>query len=103
MERDEVIASGRRRNAFFTDLKGQIELSKSTLHPRSIGARFLQNQKQILLARRENTSEFLRDNAKWIAAGGLLSLLIAARSPILKLIKRPRKKYLNSSESQSEL
>ncbi len=98
MNRDEVVAKHKQRRGLETILKSRILSAQKDLHPRAIGSRFIKLQKRKLIERGDDAGKFAKENAPWIIAGGLVSLLIAARIPIMKRINGLRNRAANADD-----
>jgi hypothetical protein len=98
MTRDDVIEKNKHRRGLETIFKGRITLAQEELHPRAIGSRFINLQKQKFIESGHEVGKFARKNAPWIVAGGLVTLLIAARVPIIKHINVLRNRAANAED-----
>lgn len=90
MDRNDIIESDRNRKLLRTNITEQLSDARTELHPRAIAARYINGQKQKLAKRSRYVGEFLADNKSWIFIGGIGTLLIAARRPILKRLNELR-------------
>lgn len=97
MNRDDVIAKDQQRRGAETVFKGKLVSIKRELSPRMIASRLIQSQKRKLEKRANIAKRFSMDNSRWLIAGGLFSVLIAARLPILERLKS---RQINDSNSQ---
>jgi hypothetical protein len=100
MNRDDVIAKNRQRRGLETLFKNRVVVAKDELHPSTIGSRFIKSQKRKLIERRDDAGKFAKENAPWIVVGGLVTLLIAARIPIMKRVNGLRKRAANAEDQE---
>jgi hypothetical protein len=98
MTRDDVIEKNKHRRGLESIFKGRITVAQKELHPRAIGSRFINFQKRKLIERGDEAGKFARKNVPWIVAGGLVTLLIAARIPIIKRINGLRNRAANAKD-----
>ena len=99
MNRDEVIAKDQQRRGAEALFKGQLATARNELRPRALASRLIQSRKRRLVKRADTAKQFASDNSRWLAAGALLSLLIAAGPPIFKRLNwRP----INARNTQDQ-
>jgi hypothetical protein len=98
MTRDDLIEKNKHRRGLESIFKGRITVALEELHPRAIGSRFINLQKRKLIDSGNEAGKFARKNASWIVAGGLVTLLIAARIPIIKRINGLRDRAANAKD-----
>jgi hypothetical protein len=96
MNRDDVIAKDQQRRGAETVFKGNLVSVRRELSPRMIASRLIQSQKRKLEKRANIAKRFSMDNSRWLIAGGLFSVLIATRLPILERLKSRKLKDSNS-------
>jgi hypothetical protein len=90
MDRNDIIESDRNRKQLRMNITEQLSEARTELHPRAIGTRYINGQKQKLAKRSRFVGDFLADNISWIFIGGIGTLLIAARLPISRRLKELR-------------
>ncbi len=90
MDRKDIIESDRNRKLLRMNITEQLSEARTELHPRTIGNRFINGQKQKLAKRSQYVGDFLAENMSWILIGGIGTLLIAVRRPISKRLNELR-------------
>lgn len=90
MDRRDILESDRDRKLLRMTITEQLSEARTELHPRAIGKRFVNGQKQKWTKRSRYVGGFLADNIPWIFVGAIGALLIAARLPISRRLNELR-------------
>jgi hypothetical protein len=100
MNRNDVIAKNRMRLATQGNLVKQIATARRGLSPSAIWSRFINLKLEQVETASQNAVRFANRNALWIIAGGVASILIALRLPVMK---RTNKRVGPDHVEQAEL